>query len=124
MKILPPSDAPKRVRVSAYLMWGVLAAGVVIRFAFFDAQTTQLQKPFWLTAIGVALHGYFIVGISNGRNSARWVYPFLLLFGILAMPPSLFDPFDVLPLAVQCAALVALFTGDANAWFRRKAVPA
>ena len=124
MKLVPSSDAPKRVRYAAYVLWAVLATGVVTRFVFLDAQPFSFDKLAWLTAIGVALHGYFIVGISSGRNSARWVYPVLLLFGALATPPNLADPFDVVPLTLQVVALVALFTGEANAWFKRKGAPA
>lgn len=124
MKLLPPSDAPKRVRVSAYVLWVVLVAGIIVRFVFFDSQEASLAKLLWLTVIGAAIHAYFIVGISHGRNSARWVYPLLLMFGALAAPPALTDPFDVVPLVAQVFALIAVFTGNASAWFKKARVAA
>jgi hypothetical protein len=124
MTFAPSSDAPRLVRAAVYLLWAVLGVGVLLRFAFFDAQTMTLAKLVWLMAIGLLLHGYFIMGIAKGRNSARWLYPVLLLLGALATPPELTDPFDVLPLVVQAGALIALFAGGANRWFRRDKVGA
>jgi hypothetical protein len=124
MKLVAASDAPKRVRFSVYALWTVLLFALVVRFVFFDSESMSLSKLLWLSALGAAIHGYFIIGISKGRNSARWVYPVLLVFGALASPPTLSDPFDVLPLLVQVLALIVLFTGDANRWFRRAPVPA
>lgn len=124
MKLLPPFDAPKRVRFSVHVLWAVLAFGIIVRFALFDSYGVSLAKLLWLSVIGVAIHGYFIVGISSGRNSARWVYPLLLVFGILVAPPRPSDPLDVIPMLVQVSALVPLFTGNASAWFKSARVAA
>lgn len=128
MTITSPTVAtPRLTRLSTNLLWFAFALALALQVIYADGNIGVVFNNLMKGLILVfTLHAYLIVGISKGRNSARWISLLLFVGGLFFAPPSI-DGFESAPLTIstetaqvcaQCLAYIGLFAQSSNAWFK------
>ncbi|MBS0369330.1 MAG: hypothetical protein JSS57_09030 [Proteobacteria bacterium] len=126
-KSSPSIETPRIVHISTKLLWLAMALAMILQLIYAKWHFDVVLNSFLNGLILVfALHAYLIIGISRGRNSARWISLMFFVGGLFLAPPSI-AAFPNAPLQVsvevsqilsQCIAFIGLFTPPSNAWFR------
>ena len=130
--MLTTGDKPKKVRYSQYLLWSALALGLSTQLLDFDNlkfSAASFDFSAFLV-LALALHAYLIVGISRGRNSARWIYFLFFIGGLFFAPPNLTELRDepltavagIAQICLKALAFLWLFTKPGKHWFEPASV--
>lgn len=131
---------PRRVRNAVVLLWISAALTLVLLVAmwlgFVSVPGTAYSKATdaitgLVTFAGL---GFLAFKISAGKNWARWVLAVLAVLGALAMVATIFLVSEVwraapsihwatgfIQTALQMAAVILTFSGEAKPWFRHDA---
>jgi len=113
--------------VMSFALKAAIALGLVLAVRRVSAPGDILPATLPLILLGVLAWKIFV-----GRDWARWIFAAIVGLGVLglaaayyfpaelsiSMPPSMRVP-SIIQLALNIAAFVLLFTGDASSWFRR-----
>ena len=124
------SGRPANVNISLKLLYTTLGIGVLR--AALEFQTLAQQASIWfilfIWAVVFGLTWFLIHKIGSRRNWARITFLVMFIAGAPLSIPQLLKSFSATPLSGligilqifgQAVALVMLFHGAANVWFRK-----
>ena len=132
------NSRPRNVTIAVVILCVVLLCGLVSGslHAAYATLPPTVSRSFANAILvlgvvfGVGINAFFVYNIFKGRNWARIVYLVFFLLGILFAVPSFIvllgqSPawvvFSLIGYGAQVVALVLLFTGPGNAWFKPQA---
>lgn len=126
-EIIEMANRPPQVLKAVQLLWFALGLGLFLQllyFGSFDA-FSALAKRGGAILLMFAIHGYLILGIARGRNSARWISFSFFVGGLFFAPPRILDfaeepvtiSVETIQASIQAIAFILLFTTAGKSWF-------
>lgn len=129
-----PADLPTKIKSAAYLIYGSLAVGLIKSILIEQMTSVKIlsdPKNLTIGLLTIGLIGFFAYMISVGKNWARITFLVLFIIGLLGLPFMISNDFkmsaiigaiSVVQALMQLFALIILFRGQANNWYKEQKI--